>query len=173
MAILSIEYLDELGARFEKSAGLAQLTESLQGQKFDVFLCHSSKDVNVIWGIYRELKRIGLLAYVDWIHDSELDRSTVTAENAQTIRTRLRQSSCLFYVRTRNSERSQWMQWEVGYMDGRKPGKVAVLLLQDREGQQYGKEYLDLYPYIDKVNDSLFVNYPGGGYDGYEEWLRK
>ncbi len=56
---------------------------------FDVFLSHSSKDAEVILGIKLLLEGQGLSVYVDWIVDTQLDRTKVNAETAETLRDRM------------------------------------------------------------------------------------
>ena len=43
--------------------------------RFDVFLSHARVDEDVVYGAKRELERYGFSVYVDWIVDTQLDRS--------------------------------------------------------------------------------------------------
>ena len=79
-----------------ENAAKRTLNETVNAQKrystkkYDVFLSHSSKDASLILGVKYELEEKGFSVYVDWIDDSEIDRSKVTAENAAMLRDRMR-----------------------------------------------------------------------------------
>ncbi len=129
------------------------LNESIKGQNllstYDVFLSHSVRDAKIVLGVKNWLEENGMKVYVDWIDDKQLDRSQVTSKTAETLRTRMRQSSSLLYVATDNSSQSKWMPWELGYFDGYSIGKVAILPILNSENDSfYGQEYLGLYPSV-------------------------
>lgn len=64
----------------------------------------------------------------------------------------------LFYFTTNNSEYSKWMPWETGFFDGKK-GKVAILpVISDDKSGFIGREYLDLYPYVDFYKNEVCLN---------------
>lgn len=118
---------------------------------FDVFLSHSVKDAEIVLGVIRILEDMGQKVYVDWVVDSRLSRDSVTKETAETLRTRMKQSSRLLYLATDNASSSKWMPWELGYFDGLKSGKVAILPLVEYSFSSFkGQEYLGLYPALDK-----------------------
>jgi hypothetical protein len=98
--------------------------------KFDVFLSHSYLDATMnkaaMLALQAELESFGLTVYVDWIIDRQLDRSQVTKQTARKLRRRMDHCQCLFFATSANSQRSRWMPWELGYMDGR-CGRVAIL----------------------------------------------
>jgi hypothetical protein len=129
------------------------LNESIKEQSalrnYDVFLSHSVKDAKTVLGVKNWLEANGMNVYVDWIDDKQLDRSQVTSRTAETLRNRMRQSSCLLYIATDNSSQSKWMPWELGYFDGYSIGKVAILpILNSEDDYFYGQEYLGLYPSV-------------------------
>jgi hypothetical protein len=141
--------------RLQRSAKAFSVTK-----KYDVFLSHAFKDAEVVEGIKNFLESKGLSVYVDWLENPELDRSKVTPKTAETLRLAMRNSKTLLYAASANASASKWMPWELGYADALH-GKVAILplapanqLLQAYEGQ----EYLGIYPYIDEVSGSLFIN---------------
>jgi hypothetical protein len=165
---------------FEKSASTIILEErSLPiTQSFDIFLSHSYLDKNVILGLNAELEKMGYSVYVDWIADDELDRRKVTKETADIIRKRMKNSNCLFFATSVNSQSSKWMPWECGYFDGLK-GKVAVLPVAKTNQSYYnGQEYLGLYPYIDKLKQQngtkevLWINESQNVYTLFDNWLK-
>jgi hypothetical protein len=118
-------------------------------ESFDVFLSHSSKDAELILGVKSILEEQGQKVYVDWIDDSQLDRTKVTSETADLLRRRMRQSNSLVWLATSSASESKWMPWELGYFDGFKPKQVAILPLVDASTDVFsGQEYLGLYPVI-------------------------
>lgn len=137
---------------------------------YDVFLSHAFKDAGLVLGAKTMLEEKGLSVYVDWIEDSQLDRSKVTEETANTIRERILKCNSLFYFTTSNSEFSKWMPWEAGYFDGVK-NKVAILpAIEDDESSFKGREYLGLYPYIDFTDTQIWVN-KNSKYITYPKWI--
>ena len=145
--------------------------------KYDVFLSHSSKDSELVLGVKVTLEDLGYSVYVDWIDDAQLDCSKVDKNTAQLLRERMKASNSLFYITTDNSETSKWMPWECGYFDGIKE-KVAILPIQKYSfSQEYnGQEYLSLYPYCIKGNDTnkrerLWIHNDNKYYLVFEKWL--
>ena len=139
---------------------LESIVESQNNQRqFDVFLSHSIRDEELVLGIVEFLKQMGKEVYVDWIEDRQLSRSSVTPETAETLRQRMKQSSKLLYLATDNASSSKWMPWELGYFDGLKSGKVAILPLVDYSFSSFkGQEYLGLYPALDKDDLRRFLD---------------
>lgn len=140
------------------------LNESIKGQNllsaYDVFLSHSLRDAKIVLGVKNWLELNGMKVYVDWIDDKQLDRSQVNSTTAETLRTRMRQSSSLLYVATDNSSQSKWMPWELGYFDGYSTGKVAILpILNFEDDSFYGQEYLGLYPSVKNWTHRDIHNY--------------
>ena len=142
------------------SSKLESIVESQNNQlQFDVFLSHSIRDEELVLGIVEFLKQMGKEVYVDWIEDRQLSRSSVTPETAETLRQRMNQSSRLLYLATDNASSSKWMPWELGYFDGLKSGKVAILPLVDYSFSSFkGQEYLGLYPALDKDDLRRFLD---------------
>jgi hypothetical protein len=135
-------------------------TESEQyftpSKKYDVFLSHSSKDAELVVGVKVWLEEQGNTVYVDWLDDAEVDRSKVTTENANMLKTRMKACSSMIFIATENSAASKWVPWELGYFDGLKEDRVAVLpVLEDWQTSFDGQEYLGLYPVIEQTT----INY--------------
>jgi hypothetical protein len=141
---------------------------------YDIFLSHSIKDARIILGLKKDLENRGLKVYVDWIEDSQLDRSKVTPENADIIRTRIKSCRCLFYAISKESRLSSWVQWELGYADGNRNGKVAILPIEtdSNDNDFYTQEYLGLYPVVDhgREKERLWIN-RGKEYHNYWRWI--
>ena len=134
------------GVQFAESE-LRKVAMAAAPHEFDVFLSHAYVDAQLVLGVKVMLERLGLRVYVDWIIDNELDRSKVTVETASKLRERMGQCESLIYVATSASPFSKWMPWELGYFDGLKPNKVAILPIVKLVGDTFPQqEYLDLYP---------------------------
>lgn len=155
-----------------KTGGYRQATTVLKEEvasartksSFDIFLSHSTSDVEIILGVKGVLEDYGKTVYVDWLEDPQLDRSHVTPATAEVIRERMRQCKSLVYVHSANSGSSKWMPWELGYFDGFN-GAVAILPVT-RSGESFqGQEYLGIYPYIDEA--------PPQGGSTNEIWINK
>jgi hypothetical protein len=143
--------------RVQKSADQI-LTENARAfdadAKYNVFLSHSYDDAEVILGVKKIMESFGLKVYVDWIDDSSLDRSKVTAKTAAVLRLRMQASSSLVYAHSPNASESVWMPWELGYFDSLRPHYVWILPLVEKYDFEFtGHEYLGLYPKVEKIED--------------------
>lgn len=143
----SYDYLRE-------SKGFAK-AESIQvndSDQFDIFLSHSYADRKVIPVLKETLESIGLKVYVDWIDDKLLSRDNVTKETAEILQKRMKQSRSLIFATSENSPSSKWMPWELGYFDGIKNKRVAILPIKTKDNNfkddYKGQEYLGLYYYV-------------------------
>jgi hypothetical protein len=149
---------------------------------FDIFLSHSYKDKDIIPVLKKELESMGYKVYVDWITDKLLSREEVTKETAKVLQKRMQQSKCLFFATSENSPSSKWMPWELGYFDGIKDKRVAVLPISTQSNgfSEYykGQEYLGLYCWVlkdkkDYIKDDLFIRCETYGSKIYiKEWMR-
>lgn len=120
---------------------------------FDIFMSHSYEDAEVIAGVKNLIEREGLSVYVDWIHDTQADRSKVTTSTAAMLRERMRHCGFLIYASSKTSPNSRWMPWELGYFDGLRNGNVGILPIVQWEGESFiGQEYLGLYPSYEQIN---------------------
>ena len=118
--------------------------------KYDLFLSHSYLDKELIYSLIELFNESGYSVYVDWMVDTQLDRSKVNANTADLLRTRMQYCQGLAYVSTFNVTQSKWCPWELGYVDGKNNGRCAILpVMETSSGHFNGQEYLGLYPYID------------------------
>lgn len=147
---------------------------------YDIFLSHSYLDRNYVYTIVDLFNKCGYSVYVDWMVDSQLDRSQVNRTTAETLRRRMGYCKGLAYVSSTNSTNSKWCPWELGYVDGRKNGRCAILPVLDTDSSIFiGQEYLGLYPYIDCVKSQsggiigFWVNDPQdhSKYVSLRDWL--
>ena len=154
-------YARSVTASFESySSKLESIVESQNYRRqFDVFLSHSIRDAELVLGVANILEKMGQKVYIDWVVDKQLSRDSVTKETAETLRNRMKQSFKLLYLATDNASSSKWMPWELGYFDGLKSGKVAILPLVDSEYSSFrGQEYLGLYPALNKEALKRFLD---------------
>jgi hypothetical protein len=129
--------------------------------RFDIFLSHCVADADVIAGVKVLLEEQGHKVYVDWLVDKQLDRSRVTPEAADILRRRMRSSDSLFFATSDSSPNSKWMPWELGYFDGLRQGRIAVLPLVSYQGAAFtGQEYLGLYPVVERLTSTDGANRP-------------
>src|ERR1041385_7653091 len=102
----------------------------LSDQRFDIFLSHSFEDAKDILMLYEMLTSVGYDVFVDWIADPDTDRSNVTKDTADGLRSVMRRSHSLLFATSQNSGKSKWMPWELGYSDALH-GRIAVIPITD------------------------------------------
>lgn len=125
---------------------------------FDIFISYNINDKAIIKGVYNKLTEMNFRVYVDFIVDSNLDRSNVTLSTAQIIRQRLENSKSLIYAQSPNAVMSRWMPWELGVVDGRTKRCAVLPILQSIYSSYSKQEYLKLYPVIKAdLNDQMQV----------------
>ena len=151
-----------------------------KSNKYDIFLSHSYLDKSLVYTLVELFNNAGYSVYVDWMIDTVLDRNNVTALTASKLRSRMQNCDGLAYIATSNIVQSKWCPWELGYVDGNKNGRCAILpILKNSNTQFKGQEYLGLYPYIDyalingKEKFEFWVNDPQDSrkYASLKEWL--
>lgn len=121
------------------------LANSRKDKKYDIFLSHCSKDKEFVYTLYALFNECGYTVYVDWLEDSDLDRTHVTINTANTLKQRMDNSRGLSCVVSANLPKSVWCPWEIGYFDGKRNGMCCVFVISD-DGKPYkGQEYLGLY----------------------------
>lgn len=124
---------------------------------FDIFLSYRSDDIDMVMGVYEDLIRRGFTVYLDRIMDPQLDRTKVSEDTANVLRTRLMQSKTLFYAATDNAAASNWMPWELGFEDGYR-GKSAIVPISDSAPNDFkGVEFVAIYPRAVPINSTLLA----------------
>ncbi len=168
------------GVPLQKSAGTIlneRVVAKARVEQFDIFLSHSLSDQKLILGIWLSLEDMGYEVYVDWIHDRQLSRDSVTKETAEVLRRRMRSSKSLFFATTANSSASKWMPWELGYKDGQNKRAAILPVSQSSTNTYSGQEYLGVYPYVTEdraqgqTNKSLWINESPSRYVSFDAWL--
>lgn len=149
-------------------------------KEFDIFLSHSYDDRKIIPALKRQLELLGYSVYVDWIVDKLMSRQNVTPKTAEVLQKRMKQSKSLFYATSENTPNSKWMPWELGYFDGLKDKRVAILPIKKNNNFSEdfkGQEYLGLYYYVDiaqlsnSTKKALFINKSSNKYSNYDKWV--
>jgi len=180
MALFSKEYLTKQRRYFDMKKEASIMEDAVRSKsEFDIFLSHSYQDRDIIGALFKVMEEeMDFKIYVDWIVDTELDRTNVTAATAQRLKERMNLCKCLLFATSENQPKSKWMPWELGYFDGMKE-KVAILPIVEKENSQNrysGQEYLGLYPYIvfqkdTQGHDRLWVHIDERTYVELREWL--
>lgn len=134
------------------------LSESVRsyvaGKTYDVFLSHCFKDAEIIAGVRAWLVEQGVSVYVDWIDDAQLDRDKVTPATAALLRERMTASRSFVFATSDASPSSKWMPWELGYFDGLRHDRIAILPIVTTPGATFvGQEYIGLYPVLHKIGE--------------------
>ncbi|MBE7702552.1 MAG: toll-Interleukin receptor [Cyanobacteria bacterium SIG28] len=125
-------------------------------ETFDIFLCHSSSDIDEIVKLKTYLlRKYNKKAYVCEVDDPQLDPAKANRETAKTLQERMNASSELYFVLSKNTQKSIWMPWELGYFDGTKTNKnIKIFPLIDKVEEEIfnfeGQEYLELYSIFER-----------------------
>jgi hypothetical protein len=136
------------------SAATAELRKAAAAPlttQYDFFLSHTREDAAVIAGVKTLLEAEGWKVYVYWAEGDATTR--VNATTAADLRKRMNNCQALIYASSDASPNSKWMPWELGYFDGRKPGRVAIMPLPSSASTGFkGQEYLELYPNLERFS---------------------
>lgn len=126
--------------------------QELLYQRFDVFLSHSSKDVNELLRLKAHLNSQNKVVYIDWVNDKEmLNRANQNGDTWNALEERMRQSEILLFVMTDNSIQSPCTEREVNYF---KQMNKKILIYQPTEITLPLPEYLKDCEYC-KLEDGL------------------
>ena len=139
-----------------------------------VFLSHSHLDENIVRPMVVFLRSRGVDVYVDWM-DNTMSKET-SGETAAKLKEKIKMNDKFLFLATENSIKSKWCNWEIGYGDAEKYiDKIAVFPLLDNNGIWNGQEYLEIYPSIQKKDntDDFVLVYPNGTTISLNDWLLK
>ncbi|MDO4856615.1 MAG: toll/interleukin-1 receptor domain-containing protein [Thermoguttaceae bacterium] len=124
---------------------------------YKIFLCHSHKDKELVEGLFKDFKRLGIFLYVDWL--DPLLPSTPDQKTAEAIQRNIKEAKRFFFLATEHSKASVWCPWEIGYADALGKEIVIIPTYNDISDACFGNEYLHLYPHIDIVSKNSKVSY--------------
>lgn len=152
------------------------LSDSPADGIFDVFVSHSSRDVDFIRKVLLFLKNgKGVNSvYVDW-QDPDMKHET-DAQTAVDLKKRITNARKVIYVVTSESLKSVWCSWEIGYADCSKGvDDVAIMAIKPNNGKWKNHEYLQQYPWIsyDLKANLFMVTSPIGDKKTLYAWLRE
>ena len=140
-----------------------------QQKTFDIFLSHSSKDVDFLLKIKAILNANGINVYIDWVNDrAELRRELTNQDTAKVIIERIKASKALMYIETEASTISQWTPWELGYAHAIQK-KICVLRLGEI---QDSPAYLSIYDQTRIEDDKIVVSHSGEEYS-IKDFIKK
>jgi MTH538 TIR-like domain (DUF1863). len=126
-------------------------------QEYDVFISHSTKDKELVKKIRQLLEeKYNLSAYIDWEEDAGTKRDDV----ADKVKAAMDISKSFMFVKTSNSDESQWTAWETGRYDAKNHDKIGVLLVEDdsfREADWKHREFLKDYIILEVEDIVPFV----------------
>ena len=145
-----------------------------EGQHYDVFVSHSSQDVEFIRKVLLFLNHAkgSMLGYVDW-QDPAMEHET-DAKTAEDLKSRIQHARKVIYVVTTESLKSVWCSWEIGFADCAKgPNDIAILAIKPNNGRWKNHEYLQQYPWIsyDQARHLFMVTTPEGKRLTLFNWL--
>ncbi|MCU8018120.1 TIR domain-containing protein [Shewanella sp. SM72] len=122
---------------------------------FDAFISHAVSNADMVDEFVFKLNSLGLVAFVDWKSDrQDLNRSKLSHYTPTILELRMRQSKNLILIRTKESDLSSWVTWEINYFS--KLGKkIAVLNLDNEHGKSH--ELIDTYPTVQIIDGNILV----------------
>ena len=133
---------------------LIHKNQNLLYQYYDVFLSHSSMDVQELLLLKSKLNSQGYTVYIDWVNDREmLNRENQDDNTWNALYMRMDQSSVLLYVMTDNSIDSCSTKREVLYF---KQNKKPIYVYQPKEINREKPQYLIDCKEIDNINAVSF-----------------
>lgn len=137
---------------------------------FDVFISHCISNANTVDDIVRYLNDVGMVAFVDWKSDrDDLKRSKTNQYTADVLKLRMQQSKCLLLIRTRESDQSIWVSWELGYFAALNK-RVAILEVEDDLPEV--SEFIGGYPRAFLKDEKICVSENDAVYE-FADWIRE
>ena len=118
--------------------------------RIKIFMSHKHDDLEDLKGVIGFLEQeYNISIYTDG-NDSTMPKvtSVVTAEK---IKNQINICDKFILLATNKAVASKWCNWELGYSDAVKPGKIAIFPMNDTDlsdNDYSGNEYMELYPSI-------------------------
>ena len=161
-------------------------------RRISIFMSHKHDDLEDLKGVIGFLEQeYNTSIYTDG-NDSTMPKvtSVVTAEK---IKNQIKCCDKFILLATNKAIASKWCNWELGYSDAVKPGKIAIFPMNDTDlsdNDYSGNEYMELYPSIvyrdgttkyksseHYIVEGLYVRNKSksGGYEiePFEKWLER
>jgi hypothetical protein len=173
--LLTKRRIEKLASEYDGLGGLERFVWK-EGQDYDVFVSHSSHDVEFIRKVLLFLyhSKGGVRGYVDW-QDPDMGHET-DAKTAADLKSRIRHAHKVIYVVTTESLKSVWCSWEIGFADCAKGlDDIAILAIKPNNGRWKNHEYLQQYPWIsyDQDRHLFMVTTPAGNKTTLYDWLER
>ena len=118
--------------------------------KIKIFMSHKHSDLDDLKGVIGFLEQeYNVSIYTDG-NDSTMPKvtSVITAEK---IKKQIKLCDKFILLATNDAIHSIWCNWELGYSDAVKSGKIAIFPMNDTDlsdDDYSGNEYMELYPTI-------------------------
>lgn len=134
------------------------LNESLRSFKSEssylktkIFLSHKHDEKEFLEGAISLLKSYGVDVYVDWLDDGM--PKTTSGQTAVRIKEKIKENHKFILLATEGAINSKWCNWELGLGDAAKYiNNIALLPIKKDFTDFSGSEYLEIYPYIFKID---------------------
>lgn len=127
----------------------------------DIFLAHSSADMNLVNQIIKYLKKRDVKPYID---KEDMELPTQTSDiTASSLKSNIEVCNKFILIVTKNSIDSKWTPWELGIATSLKADKdVAILPIESLtvDGDWKNNEYLGLYSQIREREGELIIYDP-------------
>lgn len=124
---------------------------SLSSIKNNVFLSHSSQDIDKLESVISFLEGYGVKVYIDKT-DNNLPRVT-SIETAQILKDNINKSDKFIVLVSENSKNSKWIPWELGIADIAKSNpNIALLPAAENFPDWTKQEYMGLYSKVSRGN---------------------
>lgn len=167
--IFNCDYKEDIGRTPEDIMKEFYSNEYIEHCKdFDVFISHAMSNADLVEDLVDQLNASGLVAFVDWKNDrQDLNRTKSSFYTEKVLELRMKQSKCLILIRTKESDSSKWVSWEVDYFIALKK-KIAILNVND----DYEKtpDSLRKFPTAKFIDEELLI-FSGEEKENIIEWL--
>lgn len=140
-----------------------------------VFLSHKHDEVEILEEVISLLKNCGVSVYVDWM-DEGMPKKT-SGLTAIKLKKKINDCRKFVFVGTEGAIASKWCNWELGLGDTKKyPEHIAIIPIADTAGQYSGSEYLQIYPVIKTLYNTIKGDYVvewGDKSEPLKDWLKR
>ncbi|QDG35735.1 toll/interleukin-1 receptor domain-containing protein [Alteromonas mediterranea] len=137
---------------------------------FDVFISHAVSNSNIVDKLVEQLNSCGLVAFVDWKSDrADLSRTKSNTYTQQALELRMQQSKSMILIRTKESDLSKWVSWEIEYFYSLRK-KIAVLNLEEYAVAK--PKYMESPMPIAKFIDNSLTIISEGKNKAFSCWLK-
>ena len=174
-AHLDLQRKDDLQFRSALTLSRAERALGSRGTAVTVFLSHKHDEVTILENVISLLKNCGVDVYVDWMDEGM--PKTPSGLTAIKLKQKITDCRKFIFLGTEGAIASKWCNWELGIGDAKKyPLHIAVIPIADSAGQYSGSEYLQIYPVIKTLYNSIKGDYVvewNGKSEPLSDWLKR